>query len=111
MIALFPRQLIALSGNAHSRKDPLPLPTPYRPAGSYLPGTVVHVDLEPANGGTAWVCISECKIHEVPRNTPFAGPPNTLMDGAPYGHDFVYRLSTLTASPPRSRLLQKPESK
>jgi hypothetical protein len=94
-------QLIALSGNAHSRKDPLPLPTPYPPAGSFLSASAVHVDLESANGGTAWVCRPDCAVHEVPRNTPFVGPPNTFMDGAPYGHDFVYRLPTFTASPPK----------
>jgi hypothetical protein len=96
-------QLIALSGNMHSRQDRIPLPQfSYDPAGSYVGPDVVHVDLEPGAGGTAWNCdAGGCGIHELAGASPFVGPPHTMMDGKAFGHDFIYRLPGVTASPPR----------
>jgi hypothetical protein len=37
--------LIALSGNAHSRTEPVPLPSPYGPAGTYAGADLLHVDM------------------------------------------------------------------
>ena len=94
--------LLALSGNAHSRKTPLPMPSPYDPAGMYAGPDVMHVDVESAEGGSAWTCLSKhCGVNELPGNSPFNGSPNTLMDGKDYGHDFVYLLPGFTASPPK----------
>jgi len=96
-------QLIALSGNMHSRRERIPIPQfSYDPAGAHVGPDVVHVDLEPGRGGAAWNCIAGgCGVHDLPSQTPFEGLPNTLIDGKPYGHDFVYLLPRVTASPPK----------
>jgi len=94
--------LLALSGNAHSRKDPLPMPSPYQPAGMFAGPDVMHIDIESAGGGSAWVCIAGgCGARQLSKNSPFTGTPNMLMDGKDFGHDFVYLLSKFTASPPK----------
>jgi hypothetical protein len=94
--------LIALSGNAHSRKEPLPMPSPYDPAGMYAGPDFIHVDIESASGGATWSCrAGGCGVHEFPGNTPFNDASNTLMDGKGFGHDFVYLLPQFTASPPK----------
>ena len=95
--------LLVLSGNAHSRKAPLPMmPSPYDPAGMYAGPDIMHIDVESAGGGSAWICWSKgCGVHEQPESSPFNGTPNTLMDGKDYGHDFVYLLPRFTASPPK----------
>jgi hypothetical protein len=94
--------LIVLSGNAHSRKEPLPMPSPYDPAGMYAGSDLIHVDIESASGGTAWNCMAGgCGVHEITGNTQFNHAANTLMDGKGFGHDFVYLLPQFTASPPK----------
>lgn len=94
--------LIALSGNAHSRKEPMPLPSPYDPAGMYAGAELLHVDIESASGGTSWSCMAGvCGVKEFAGNTPFKQAANTLMDGKGFGHDFVYVLPRFTASPPK----------
>jgi hypothetical protein len=96
-------RLIALSGNAHSRKERMPQFS-YDSAGMYAGPAVLHVDLEPAAGGAAWVCLpGGCRAHEVPRASWFNKPANTLIDGEQFGHDFVYLLPQMTASPPKFR--------
>jgi len=94
--------LIVLSGDAHSRKEPLPMPSPYDPAGMYAGPDLIHIDIKSASGGTAWNCIAGgCKAHEFTGNIPFDHAANTLMDGKAFGHDFVYLLPQFTASPPK----------
>jgi hypothetical protein len=94
--------LIVLSGNAHSRKEPLPMPSPYDPAGMYAGSDLIHVDIESASGGAAWNCMAGgCGVHELAGNTPFNHASNMLMDGKGFGHDFVYLLPQFTASPPK----------
>jgi hypothetical protein len=94
--------LIVLSGNAHSRNAPLPMPSPYDPAGMYAGPDLIHVDIESASGGTAWSCMAGgCGVHELPGNTAFKNDSNALMDGKGFGHDFVYLLPQFTASPPK----------
>jgi len=94
--------LIVLSGNAHSRTEPMPLPSPYDPAGIYAGAELLHVDIESASGGSSWSCMaSACGVKEFPANTPFNQAANTLMDGKGFGHDFVYLLPKFTASPPK----------
>jgi hypothetical protein len=94
--------LIALSGNAHSRTERLPMPSPYDPAGMYAGADLIHVDIESASGGTSWSCMGgACGVKEFAANTPFNHAANTLMDGKGFGHDFVYLLPRFTASPPK----------
>jgi hypothetical protein len=94
--------LIVLSGNAHSRNEPLPMPSPYDPAGMYAGPGLIHVDIESASGGAAWSCMAGvCDVHEFAGNIPFNNATNTLMDGKGFGHDFVYLLPQFTASPPK----------
>ena len=94
--------LIVLSGNAHSRTEPLPMPSPYDPAGMYAGADLIHIDIESASGGTAWTCLaSVCGVHELGGNTAFNHAANTLMDGKGFGHDYVYLLPQFTASPPK----------
>jgi hypothetical protein len=94
--------LIVLSGNAHSRKEPLPMPSPYDPAGMYAGPDLIHVDIESASGGASWSCMAGgCGVHEFAGNVPFNHASNTLMDGKEFGHDFVYLLPQFTASPPK----------
>jgi len=94
--------LLVLSGNAHSRKAPLPMPSPYDPAGMYAGPGIMHIDVESAGGGSAWSCRSQgCGVNELPTGSPFNGIPNTLMDGKDFGHDFVYLLPRFTPSPPK----------
>lgn len=94
--------LLALSGNYHSRNAPIPMSPPYDPAGMYAGPDVMHIDVESASGGSAWNCAAGgCGEHRMPRTSPFNGTPNTLMDGKDYGHDFVYLLPQITASPPK----------
>jgi hypothetical protein len=93
-------QLIALSGNMHSRKEALP-GFPYEPAGSYAGPDVLHIDLEPGAGGSAWTCLSNgCGSHDLPGGTS-ASTVGELVDGNWMGHDFIYRMPRLTASPPK----------
>lgn len=92
-------QLIALSGNAHSRIERLP-GLNYDPAGIYAGREIVHVDLRSVADGTAWVCLTaNCGVHEL-RGSP-ENEPGTLTAGHWAGHDFVYWLPSSTASPPK----------
>lgn len=94
-------QLIALSGNAHSRLERFPGAT-YDPAGKYVGPDVVHVDLMTVAGGTAWTCLSsDCGLHARPGMGAMAGEAGTLTDGKWDGHDFIYWLPGSTASPPK----------
>jgi len=96
-------QLIALSGNAHSRKKPFPGST-YQPAGAYSGADVVHVAILSAQGGTSWNCISNaCGAHPVPGMGPMAGAAGSLTDGAWFDHDFIFWMPKVTASPPKLR--------
>lgn len=103
-------QLIAYGGSMHSRKVRIPGMQPvYEPAGAYLGPEVIHVELAAAAGGTAWNCTAAgCGIHDVPPRTQFAGQPGSLLDGEPFGHDFVYRLPRVTASPPKMETESRP---
>jgi len=92
-------QLIALSGDAHSRIVRMP-GLSYDPAGMYAGHGVVHVILRSASGGTAWVCLGgRCGVQ--PLQASPGNEPGTLTAGKWAGHDFVYWLPTSTASPPK----------
>jgi hypothetical protein len=95
--------LLALSGNFHSRNAPVPMSPSYDPAGMYAGPDVMHIVVESAGGGSAWNCTaSGCGMRQLSAKSPFNATPNTLMDGKEYGHDFVYLLPQVTASPPKN---------
>lgn len=94
-------QLIALSGNAHSRKQALP-GLPYEPAGRYAGPDVLHVAIMSARGGTSWNCIGDhCGARSLPASGDAGALPGTLTDGAWLGHDFIFWLDKSTSSPPK----------
>jgi hypothetical protein len=94
-------QLIALSGNAHSRNKPLP-GLAYQPAGAFVGPGVVHVAVMATSGGTAWNCIAgKCEAHPLPALGEQAGAPGSLTDGAWLDHDFIFWVPQSTASPPK----------
>jgi hypothetical protein len=93
-------QLIALSGNAHSRNQAVP-GLGYEPAGKYAGPDVLHIAVMAARGGTSWNCVgNKCGA----RTLPISGMPGargTLTDGAWFGHDLIFWLDKSTSSPPK----------
>ncbi len=99
--ALVPQgQLIALSGDFHSRKEGV-AGVGYDPAGKYVGAAAIHVDLLFAEKGTTWNCLaSECRVHANGGEASW-GPAGALVDGAPTQHDHIFLLGKPTASPPK----------
>ncbi|RZL32633.1 MAG: hypothetical protein EOP35_19695 [Rubrivivax sp.] len=104
-------RVIVLSGNFHSRREPIEWMPKVRPMGTYVGEATVHVDLQALEGGTSWNCTSRstgnappppptCAAHAqpaLPRGDARAGD---LLDGREVGHDYVYLMKSFTASPP-----------
>jgi hypothetical protein len=94
-------QLIALSGNAHSRNQAAP-GLGYEPAGKYAGPGVVHIAVMAARGGTSWSCVgNQCGAQSFPASGEQGATPGTLTDGAWFGHDLIFWLDKSTASPPK----------
>jgi len=99
--------LIAYGGNFHSRREVAPFLPGVVPTGAVVGPAILHVDVEAAEGGTAWDCRQalvggmDCAIHDV---HPFDAPgarSGDLIDGAAVGHDRLYLLQRFTASVPQ----------
>lgn len=97
-------QLIAYGGNFHSRKSADGLPIDLKPAGSFLAKDVVHISIEPGKSGNAWFCFGNqgCGIHELEAATSAAKKIDHLVADKEGGHDFIYFLGGMTASPPKT---------
>ena len=95
-------QLIALSGNAHAAKEALP-GLDYLPAGAYAGPGVIHIALQPAEGGASWSCPMNgaCGAHNFQPGSGMGAKPDTLTDGKLLSYDFFYGMPRLTASPPK----------
>ena len=104
-------RVIVLSGNFHSRREPIEWMPNVRPMGTYVGEGTVHVDLQALEGGTAWNCTSRSTGNAPPppptcaANTQLALPrgdarAGDLVDGRKFGHDYVYLMKSFTASPP-----------
>lgn len=95
-------QLIALSGNVHAAKEPLP-GLGCQPAGAYAGPGVTHISLMPAQGGTSWSCPmnASCGTHPFPPGSGLGTKPDELSDGKFLGYDHFYGMPSQTASPPK----------
>ena len=95
-------QLIALSGNVHAAKEALP-GLGYRPAGAYAGSGVVHIALQPAQGGASWSCTSNasCGEHDLGAGSSLGARPGELTGGKLLAYDHFYGMPRLTASPPK----------
>lgn len=104
-------RVIVLSGNFHSRREPIEWMPKVRPMGTYVGEGTVHVDLQALEGGTAWNCTSRSTGNAPPppptcaANTQLAIPRGDarvgdLIGGREFGHDYVYLMKSFTASPP-----------
>lgn len=93
--------LIALSGNLHSSKAPMPYAPEIRPAGMYVGSGAVHVFIDSISGGSAWHCSQTCGAQNV-RGTVIAdAAPGAIVDGLDVNHDLIFFVSEFSASPPR----------
>lgn len=110
-------RVIVFGGAFHSRREPVEWMPKVRPMGTYVGEGTVHVDVEALEGGTAWGCTSKtvttsasappsapppmtCAAHDVHRVTWEAAKAGDLIDGSKFGHDYVYLLKSVSASPP-----------
>ena len=96
-------RVIALSGNYHARRLPLPNSRAPRPAGSQLDSSFVNVLVATANGGHAWVCLGGnedgCKEHELPMSKS-GKKAGEWVRGEYAGYDYVYFYDKFSASRP-----------
>jgi hypothetical protein len=93
--------LIALSGNLHSSKAPMPFAPGVRPAGMYVGSSAVHVFIDSVSGGSAWYCSQTCGTQNVNGTVIAGAAPGAIVDGLDVNHDFIFFVSEFTASPPR----------
>lgn len=100
---------IVLAGNMHTRiTQGTPWDDKYQPMGLFLLAKGLSItSLNCASPrGTAWVCsgsaASDCKASEWQCNAPTDGQPSLVLNPEPSkdGHQGVYLLDSLTASPP-----------
>jgi hypothetical protein len=109
-------RVIVLSGAFHSRREPLAWMPNMRPMGTYVGEGTVHVDVRALEGGTAWSCTSRstgnappppmtCAVQTEPAFSQADAHAGDLIDGRQAGHDYIYLLKAITASPP----LKQPE--
>ena len=101
-------RLIALGGNLHSQRKQAMIPSlTFAPAGAFVGNGIKTVMIVPAHDGTAWNCTESCGAH---KDKAFTGiEAGELMDGSAYGHDYLYGLDEVTASPP-ARAAVNPEA-
>lgn len=93
-------QVIALGGNIHSQRTQMLIPSlPFKPAGSYMGERIKSIMLDPVKGGTAWYCAAKCGAHRV-ESSSVESRVGVLVNGHAKGHDFIYTIDTVTASPP-----------
>jgi hypothetical protein len=104
-------RVIVLGGNFHSRRTAMDWLPDIVPMGAFVGEGTVHVDVQALEGGTAWVCSSSAPAGSAPPPPTCAAKPvmalrrpkasiGDLVDGKPVGHDYIYLLKTVTASPP-----------
>jgi hypothetical protein len=96
--------LIAYGGAFHSRREgEAGLPN-LVPAGALLGDLVKHVFLAPNLGGEAWFCkgsANACGPYQLDKmNVP--SDTDSLVDGAAFGHDFLYLLGKVSAAKPQN---------
>ena len=97
--------LIAYGGNFHSRKELAPFLPGVMPTGVVVGTSILHVDVEAVEGGTAWDCQRakngemNCATHDVPAFDASGAHAGDLIDGAAVGHDRLYLVRRLTSSP------------
>jgi hypothetical protein len=101
-------RLIALGGNLHSQRKQAMIPSlTFAPAGAFVGDGIKTVMIVHARDGTAWNCTETCGAH---KDKGFTGiKADELVDGSAYGHDYLYGLDQVTASPP-ARASDKPEA-
>ncbi len=93
--------LIALSGNLHSSKAPMPFAPETQPAGMYVGPSAVHVFIDSVSAGSAWYCSSTCGSHGVKGAVIAGAAPGAIVDGSDVNHDLIFFVSEFTASSPR----------
>jgi hypothetical protein len=104
-------RVIVLSGNFHSRREPNEWMPKVLPMGTYVGEGTLHVDLHALEGGTAWNCTSRstgnapappptCAANALPAIPIPGARVGDLIDGGKSGHDYVYLLKSVSASPP-----------
>lgn len=92
-------RLIALGGNLHSQRKQAMIPSlAFAPAGAFVGDGVKTVMIVHARDGTAWNCTETCGAHKDKGLTGIKA--GELVDGSAYGHDYLYSLDQVTASPP-----------
>ena len=92
-------RLIALGGSLHSQRKQAMIPSlAFAPAGAFVGDGIKTVMIGHARDGTAWNCTKTCGAH---KDKGFNGlKAGELVDGSAYGHDYLYGLGQVTASPP-----------
>jgi len=99
--------VIAYGGNFHSRKEAAPFLPGVDPTGAIIGPSILHVDVEATEGGTAWSCLSakngkmECGVHDVPAFHVAGAQPGDLIDGSTVGHDRLYLVQRFSSSSPQ----------
>lgn len=93
-------QVLALSGNLHSRKSPMNILPDMIPAGSYAL-EMLHISIEATKNGEAWGCHSEgCGAHTIQKFPSSPNVANTLINGESFEHDYIYFVERFTVSQP-----------
>lgn len=95
-------QVIALSGNFHSRKSALAAAPTIIPAGGYVSETMIRVFLVALKGGETWGCFTrdECGLHPEEEFFHENAAVGSLVSGETQEHDYIFFLEKFTASPP-----------
>jgi hypothetical protein len=96
--------LIALSGNAHNRREPFPFNPNGTTAGMFVGRDVKTVDVEAIEGGAASVCLvpdpKSCGVKSIPKTPIEDAQAGSLLKVAGLGYDYAFFVSKFAPSPP-----------
>lgn len=99
-------QVLALSGNMHSRKSSPSFWPEMIPAGFYTQGSMVHISIEAIEDGESWHCSGNNNCGAkfslgFPTNPTENTKVGSFISGEIVEHDYIYFVKKFTASPPK----------
>lgn len=97
-------QLIALSGNYHSNKEPPFYDVDFTPTGMFVGENVIHIYVLPmSHNSEAWGCVNnrKCGAFQYSKMTIPNAVVDELLNGDELNHDYIFFMNKTTASPPK----------